>query len=356
MNSCEIHSLPAASLLSLLSSKPHEATSKALEKEWQTTQNTPEGEHVLSFDCSQNAATCRELDAVSTFPTIRLYHRDGRIDRYRGERTATSIVSFFRRSFRPAAFEVTEQSLVGFITIDDIVIVAHIHPDDDQLYARYRSLAQHYHDRYSFGISFTPPSSPGSSTTRAFSGSVVRCYNNLDDEQHELAGDDLHQHVGALEAFITQTCAQSLIPELTRRSEYRNEARLAAGGGVSGTANVKSILHYLTDGGDADKTLFRDSVRPLAKQYRDFVQFAVTDLVDYPEMVDAFGLDPSATRGLALQNLATGELFPYRSRAKKLTADAAAGIIENFLNDIADGNVKPLSGGDQRRKSGHDEL
>ncbi len=30
-------------------------------------------------------AACRQLDALS-YPAIRLYHRDGRIDRYRGER------------------------------------------------------------------------------------------------------------------------------------------------------------------------------------------------------------------------------------------------------------------------------
>ncbi|CAK7231001.1 hypothetical protein SCUCBS95973_007764 [Sporothrix curviconia] len=339
--------------------QPYATASRALENEWQTIQSAPEGEHVLSFDCSQNAATCRELDAVSTFPTIRLYHRDGRIDRYRGERTAAAIVPFFWRAFRPAAMEVTEQSLVSFMAIDDVVIVAHVHPDDDQLYHRYRGLAHHYRDRYSFGIAFAPPSSPASSTTtRAFRSSVVRCYNNVDDEQHEMSGDDIHRHVGALEAFITQTCAQPLIPELTRRGEYRNEARLAAGAGVAGTAHVKSILHYLTDGGDADKTAFRDSVRPLAKQYRDFVQFAVTDLADYPEMLTAFGLDAHATRGLALQNLATRELFPYRSRTKPITAAAAAGIVEDFLNEIADGNVKPLPRGDQRlkEKSEHDEL
>lgn len=283
---------------------------------------------------------------MSTFPAIRLYHRDGRIDRYRGPRTAASIVPFLRRSFRPAVFEITETSLVGFMTIDDLVVVAHVHPDDDQLYERYRRLAQHYRDRFSFGVAFTPPESVSKDKRTS---SVVRCYNNADDEQHELTGDALHAHLGALETFVTQTCAAPLIPELTRR----NEADFVAATTASG---AQSILHYLTDGGDADKDVFRASVRPLAKKYKEYVHFAVTDLPAYPEMLAAFGLDPKASRGLALQNLVTGELFPYRSGAKKVTAAAAGTIVENFLGDIADGNVKPLTGGDQRFQGGHDEL
>lgn len=301
---------------------------------------------MVSFDCSENPSTCREFDAVSTFPAIRLYHRDGRIDRYRGPRSLTSIVPFLRRSFRPTVFEVTENSLVGFMTIDDLVIVAHVHPDDDHLYHRYRQLANHYRDRYSFGVAFTPPSSVSKEKRTS---SVVRCYNNADDEQHELAGDALHANLGALEAFITQTCAAPLIPELTRR----NEADFVAATTASG---AHSILHYLTEGGDADKDAFREYVRPLAKKYKEYVRFAVTDLGAYPEMMAAFGLDPKALRGLALQNLVTGELFPYRSGAKKLTAVSASTIVESFLEDIADGNVRPLTGGDQRFQSGHDEL
>lgn len=48
-------------------------------------QEREKDENIISFDCETNLKKCRELDVVS-FPTIRVYHRDGRMDRYRGRR------------------------------------------------------------------------------------------------------------------------------------------------------------------------------------------------------------------------------------------------------------------------------
>ncbi len=110
-------------------------------------------------------------------------------------------------------------------------------------------------------------------------------------------------------------------------------------------------MHYLTAG--KDKDAFRAAIRPLAKQYKDYIQFAITDLAEYPEMLATFGLDARAKTGLALQNPSSGEMFPYRGGKT-----ATAAVVDAFLNDIVDGKIQPLTGGDQRTQADgeHDEL
>jgi protein disulfide-isomerase A1 len=67
------------------------AASKSLEPEWKDLLKLDEksADNMVSFDCAANLKTCKDLDVVS-YPAIRLYHRDGRIDRYRGPRKAAS--------------------------------------------------------------------------------------------------------------------------------------------------------------------------------------------------------------------------------------------------------------------------
>ena len=50
-------------------------------------QHDQQDPNIVSFDCSAHLAKCKDLD-VHSFPAIRIYHRDGRMDRYRGPRTA----------------------------------------------------------------------------------------------------------------------------------------------------------------------------------------------------------------------------------------------------------------------------
>ncbi len=101
-------------------------------------------------------------------------------------------------------FEINDQTLTSFVTVDDVVFVAHLVPDDAVLYDRFKFLAQKYRDRFSFAVSGPVQRQ-----------SALRCYNNVDDEQHmsaELASVD------AMEDFIKMRSAP-LIPEITRRNE-----------------------------------------------------------------------------------------------------------------------------------------
>lgn len=46
-------------------------------------QEAEDDSNVVSLDCQAHASFCADLN-VASFPSIRLYHRDGRMDLYRG--------------------------------------------------------------------------------------------------------------------------------------------------------------------------------------------------------------------------------------------------------------------------------
>ncbi|KAK0612783.1 protein disulfide-isomerase [Bombardia bombarda] len=307
---------------------PSHDASKALEPEWLSLEKTEKDENIVSLDCAAQPKFCRDLDVLS-YPAIRLYHRDGRMNRYRGERKARDIGTFLHRVLHPAILPANEHTLGTMTLLDDIVIVGHIHPDDDDLYDRFTRLAKQYHDRYSFIMS----SAPAADQPKSAQTSLLACYSNLDDTKFTTSETAT---VHALDEFI-KLCAEPLIPELTRR----NEGHYAQTG--------KSILHYFTATTDS-KDRFRDEMRPLAKKYAEFLHVAITDSAEYPDMPAMVGLKPGTKTGMALENTNTGEMFPYTKGAKTISAKS----VEDFLDRIIDGKVKPWSGGRDGR--GHEEL
>ncbi|KAK3684074.1 hypothetical protein B0T22DRAFT_520548 [Podospora appendiculata] len=302
-----------------------EDESKALETEWVDMEKTENDPNVMSFDCEAHLKTCKDLDVVS-FPAIRLYHRDGRLDRYRGERKTRDMGLFLHRSFHPSVLDTDENTLGPMSLLDDVVIVSHAHPDDWPFFERFTALANRYRDRYTF---LRSPSPNGGSHT----ASSLSCYNNLDDERHATTAIET---VDALDAFVS-LCAAPLIPELTRR----NEARYTGSG--------KSILHFFA-AGDAQKETFRHGMRDLAKKYAEFLHVAVTDVDDYPEMPKVMGLEAGAKTGLALENPNTGEVFPYPAGRSISPRE-----VEAFLNEVIEGKVKSSKAG-QANGRVHEEL
>lgn len=105
---------------------------------------------------------------------------------------------------RPAVTRLDEGSKLSFPSIDDIVLIAHIAPGDQNLEERFTETAEQLRDRYSFAVGTAPAG-----------GSSVGCVNNVNGEQRSIT--DL-SNVGAIEHLV-KLCAQPLVPELTRRNE-----------------------------------------------------------------------------------------------------------------------------------------
>ncbi|KAK3937811.1 hypothetical protein QBC46DRAFT_391644 [Diplogelasinospora grovesii] len=302
----------------LVACKEH---SQALEPEWIAVERTVKGNKAVSFDCSTKPKLCGALK-VSSFPTIRLYHQDGRLDRYRGPRKASSIVGFLRRCLRPTVSQLNADTPAASVLTDDVVFIGDFQPEDASIRARFEATAKKYRDRFTFAVNtghHRPPSS-------------LACHNNLDGLDHST--DNLAS-VESLENFV-KLCSHPVIPELTRRNEMM----------YYGTG--KSLVHYFVYS-DKEREEYVTEMRGIASKFKEYLHFTTTDANEYPDAVEMMGLKPGS-RGLSVQHPTTGHVYPYTGK-EKITAD----VVEAFLIAIINGEVQPWTRGGEE-SAGHDEL
>src|SRR5438128_314083 len=107
---------------------------------------------------------------------------------------------FLRRALRPPVLELDAHLDPSLATMDNIVFIGYIHPDDWNLYDCIYDLARLYRGSYGFVVS-----PPDEGATR----SVLVCYNNIDGERFE-SGDTAG--VGSLERFVKR-CAGMAVPD-----------------------------------------------------------------------------------------------------------------------------------------------
>ncbi|EFY90347.1 hypothetical protein J3458_005169 [Metarhizium acridum] len=297
---------------------PDHESSKALLPEWTALQDKIAAK---SIDCIASQDLCADFDVVS-FPAIRLYRGDQPMVRYRGPRTASSLMSFFARQQQPACTKLSKDQIERFTTTDDFVFITHLHKDDKELLSRFSATAEAYRDRYSFGYLTDVGQRDASRLT---------CYNNIDNLERSEAGLD---QSGVIERFL-ETCTELLIPQLTRRTElkYRQPGR--------------SLVYYFT-GEESDRDLYVKRMKPLAGTYQEYLRFVTVDSTEYADMSRGMGLE--SKRGLVVEHTHGGQLFPYRGSG----GDIGAEEVENFITAISQGAVQPWTG--HRDGSAKDEL
>ncbi|RFU78849.1 disulfide-isomerase [Trichoderma arundinaceum] len=267
------------------------------------------------------------MDVVS-FPAIRLYQKGGPTTRYRGPRRAASIEAFVKRALQPSVQDVDGQQLADFISSDDYVFVAQLQDKNDNLDARFRSLAQEYSDRYSFGI------------TSSNEPSGIWCYNNVDESQHTASDLD---NANSLKNLL-HLCTTELIPQLTRRNEMTH---LSSG---------RSVVFYLSKK-EADREAYAKNLKRIAQRYAEFLKFVTVDAGEYPDMARNLGVRSSG--GIAVQNVHNGQIFPFRGDA------ASPDEVDQFIVAISEGRAQPWDGAvveeeeeeqEQESRGNHDEL
>ena len=214
--------------------------------------------------------------------------------------------------------EISLASLDEFTSSDDIAFTAEFLPGEVGLYeGHYRRLARQYHDRFSFAIL----------SSSRLSQSVVRCRNNLNDESYTLKELWL---VGALDELVAQ-CTTPLILEPGRKE-------IAELGQMAAQAGKNIVVHYFA-ASDWEKDVYRREIQPLAKKYSNDLLFTIIDANEHPMMPTTAGLPAGVASGISIENLRTGELFPY-ARGEEISAVA----LEAFLSDVVIGAITPWDG------------
>ena len=100
----------------------------------------------------------------------------------------------------------------------------------------------------------------------------------------------------------------------------------------------KSLVYYFAPTSQ-DRETYRETLKPLAKKFKVYLNFITVDAVQYGHMLPALGIQDTGSPALAFFNPMYGQAFPYDQ--KKITPET----VETFVMDIVQGKVHPLGAG-----------
>jgi protein disulfide-isomerase A1 len=161
--------------------------------------------------------------------------------------------------------------------------------------------------------------------------------------------------IDALEKFL-ETATAPPIGEFTRRNELKYmKASLVLLSSkpfqliIQSQAGKSLVYYFALNPQDLDN--YRAALKPLAKKFKEYLNFVTVDAVEYGHMLPALGLRDSGFPALAVFNPMYGQAFPY-DQEKEITPE----VVQSFVMDIVQGKVQPLGarGGGENTK--HTEL
>jgi protein disulfide-isomerase A1 len=92
-------------------------------------------------------------------------------------------------------------------------------------------------------------------------------------------------------------------------------------------------------------------LKPLARKFKEYLNFVTVDTAEYGHMLPALGLKDSGFPALAVFNPMYVQAFPH-DQDKEITPQ----VVESFVMDIIQGKVQPLGTGGGGENTKHTEL
>ncbi|KAJ9617561.1 protein disulfide-isomerase precursor [Knufia peltigerae] len=328
---------------------PWTPPSLSLAEEWATAKSQLT-QPLANVDCTAERDLCAEHD-VRSYPAIRLFrglattnkNKTSSTTRYRGPRKASSIVPFVRRAALPPVSTVTVENLTGLTSIDRVVFVAYLDDDDVTIKARYTKVARELHDRFVFGIA----QDEQLDEQEGIDAPSIVAYKTDVGDRDVLSVDTATTKRVDIEKFVLEA-STPLIGELTRRNE---------GAYLSGY----KLLAYIFVSNDRDRSSLRRELYPVAKEYKDYINFVTIDSHEYGHMAPGLGLSAAAGDddydhesgypALTVYSAWKDQVFPYPE-----TEELEAEQVEAFLLQILHGERGPWDPSNKAGSSGHDEL
>ncbi|PBP19962.1 hypothetical protein BUE80_DR009202 [Diplocarpon rosae] len=304
---------------------PWTESSKALEPEWlSATSQSPK--ELISVDCTAEAILCSEQGIIS-YPSIRVYHSNGNMKRYRGPRKATSIVSYMKRAELPEVSVLDHKNITSFKSVDGAVFIAYVTGFQHRLALLFAGLAKRYHDRYTFAM----VTDSSLVKREGLQYPTIMCYKRSESKQHLFP---VEVEVLDLEQWIANVTTP-LVGEFTRRNEMKY---LKAG---------KSVVYFFYSSSE-NRDEYVKSVTQLATTYQNQLTFVTVDAVEHRHTMPKLGLDAGAEPALAVFNPTHGHVFPFENEGQHISAKD----VENFMHQISLGKIQPWTG---KKEDGEEE-
>ena len=110
------------------------------------------------------------------------------------------------------------------------------------------------------------------------------------------------------------------------------------------------LLAYIFVSNDAQRTSLRRKLYPIAKTYKDYVNFVTIDSEDYGHMAAGLGLSENHYPAFTVYSAWKDQVFPLPQ-----TQTVAVETVEAFLLEILQGQREPWNP-EKPRGGRHDEL
>jgi protein disulfide-isomerase A1 len=221
-----------------------------------------------------------------------------------------------RKRELPIDTYVSSDDVETFKMVDDVVFIAYLRPDQEDLLKSFSAVARRYHLSYAFGHT------TDAATVDAERVSVpsIICYKNTDGDHRVLKGAFTEAD---LEAFL-----ESAIPSVVKQFKEKD---------LEVFMQRDRLTLYIFVHTEDLATTIRHELTSLAKKYEKYVTFAIADLKKYRDMATNFGVRDEGESGpmLVVHAPMNDNVFFHR-QGKKIRSD----LVEGMLTTILQGKAK----------------
>ncbi|KAJ4365113.1 hypothetical protein N0V83_008731 [Neocucurbitaria cava] len=272
---------------------------------------------LVTIDCDKEIELCKEQD-INAYPTIRLMAKnDGQevdVTRYRGRRTKNAIRSFATKHELPVLIHIQPHDFQALKTIDDIVVVAYLKPDQEELLQTFRDVAESHNQKFVFGY----VTDAAIADAEAVTVPSIVCYKNLDGDNKSLSG---HFSEADVESFLIAASTYAV-------KEFRERD-------MEDFMLPNKLTTYIFTASEDDAIAVRHELTPLATKYDKFVTFAITDTHEYAAMAQNFGVNMDlALPALVVHAPVNDNIFSYQ-QGKRMVADVVEAMLTTILHGKA---------------------
>jgi protein disulfide-isomerase A1 len=229
--------------------------------------------------------------------------------------TYLRLISYMIKQSLPAVSSVSEENLEEFKTMDKIVIIGYISPDDKKANEAFSGVAESERDTYLFGSSDDAALAKAEGVEQP---SIV-LYKDFDEKNAVYDGELDAESI----LSWARTASTPLVGELGPET-------------YAGYIQAGIPLAYIFAETPEEREKLAADFKPIAEKYRGKINIATIDAKAFGAHAGNLNLDPSKFPAFAIQDPGKSQKFPWDQ-----TKEVDAKEIGQFVQDVLDGKVEP---------------
>ncbi|KAE8375795.1 protein disulfide-isomerase [Aspergillus bertholletiae] len=269
---------------------------------------------LVKVDCTVEETLCKD-QGVEGYPTLKIFRGLESVKPYQGARQTEAIVSYMVKQSLPAVSTVTTENLEEIKTMDKIVVIGYIAPDDQAASEAFTTFAESQRDNYLFATT----SDASIAKVEGVKQPSIVLYKDFDEKKATYDGE-IEQD--ALLSWV-KTASTPLVGELGPET-------------YSGYITAGIPLAYIFAETKEEREKFTEEFKPIAEKYKGSINIVTIDAKLYGAHAGNLNLDPSKFPAFAIQDPEKNAKYPF-DQSKEVKAKD----IGKFIQDVLDDKIEP---------------